>query len=67
MRAFDFYGDTPVIIKRITVPAERMPKEVFFIPALVLLGLIILMQRGRRPMTPATKSPDEVAAEQHGR
>jgi TRAP transporter 4TM/12TM fusion protein len=30
------------------VPNERMPKEIFYIPALVLLGLIVVLQRRRR-------------------
>ena len=41
-------------IKSVMVPADRMPKELFWIPALVLLGLIYLLQRGRRSKeTPA--------------
>ena len=35
-------------IKAVQVPAERMPKEVFWIPALVLLALVYLLQRRRR-------------------
>lgn len=35
-------------IKSVLVPADRLPKELFWIPALVLLGLVYLMQRGRR-------------------
>lgn len=34
-------------LKKVQVPAERMPKEVFYIPALLLLGLIVFLQRGR--------------------
>ena len=44
---FDFYGDTPVTITSVDVPADRLPKEVFFLPALLLLGLVIMVQRGR--------------------
>jgi hypothetical protein len=44
---YDFYADVPVTIARAEVTADRMPKEWFFIPALVLLGLIVLMQRAR--------------------
>lgn len=51
-QSLDFYGDTPVEIATVQVPAERMPKEVFYIPALLLLGLVILMQR-RRQTQPA--------------
>ena len=46
-KIFDFYGDDPVRIADIRSPAERMPKEVFYIPAVGLLGLIVLLQRRR--------------------
>lgn len=53
MSGFDFFvDDDPVQIVTVSVPAERMPKEVFYIPALVLLGLIIMVQR-RRQTVPA--------------
>ncbi|MEM8698551.1 MAG: DUF3394 domain-containing protein, partial [Pseudomonadota bacterium] len=45
---FDFYADDPVVIKTVMAPVERLPKEVFYIPALLLLGLIVLLQRGRQ-------------------
>ena len=45
---FDFYADEPVQIKEIKKPAERMPKEVFYLPAILLFGLIYLLQKGRR-------------------
>jgi len=45
---FDFYGDKPVIITNVYEPAQRMPKEVFYIPALLLLGLVIASQLYRR-------------------
>ena len=51
-RTFDFYGDKPVFVEAAKVPNERLPKELFFIPALLLLGLIILAQR-RRQTQPA--------------
>lgn len=35
-------------LKQVQVPADRMPKEVFYIPALLLLGLVIFMQRSRQ-------------------
>ena len=50
--SFDFYGDKPVVISNIEVPNERMPKEIFYIPALLLLGIVILFQR-RRQTQPA--------------
>jgi len=51
MQMFDFYGDRPVVIERVELEAERMPKEVFYVPGLALLGLIIVMQRSRRKAT----------------
>lgn len=51
-RQFDFYGDEPVTISNVSLPNERMPKEVFYIPALLLLGFVIFMQR-RRQTKPA--------------
>lgn len=45
--SFDFYADTPVQIATVQVPADQMPKELIFIPALALLGLIAFLQRAR--------------------
>jgi len=39
--------DSPLYIDKVLVPNERMPKELFFIPALLLLGMIIFLQRRR--------------------
>lgn len=49
---FDFYGDQPVEIVAIQVENERLPKEVFYLPALLLLGLVVVLQR-RRTDVPA--------------
>ncbi len=35
-------------VKSLQMPADRLPKEVFYIPAFLLLGLIMFLQRGRR-------------------
>jgi len=48
---FDYYADVPVVMAKIQKRADRMPKEVFYVPALALLGLIIVMQRRRRTNT----------------
>ncbi|OSQ49573.1 TRAP transporter permease [Thalassospira alkalitolerans] len=40
-------------ITAIKVAADRMPKEVFYIPAFILLGAIIVLQRRRRRAEPA--------------
>ena len=47
LSSFDFYADTPVQIARIQAPTTQMPKELVFIPALLLLLLIVMSQRGR--------------------
>ena len=53
LQIFDFYApDQRVEITAIEVPADRLPKEVFYLPALLLLGLVILSQR-RRQTKPA--------------
>ncbi len=46
--SFDYYGDEPVHISEVKAPADRMPKEVFYLPALILFGLVLLMQMPRR-------------------
>lgn len=49
---YDFYGDTPVAITEVQIENDRSPKELFFIPALILLLGIVLIQR-RRATQPA--------------
>ena len=49
---FDFYADTPVRLASVQTAADRLPAQIFFIPALLLLGLVILLQR-RRQTQPA--------------
>ncbi len=44
---YDFYGDTPVIVAEAQVENERFAKELFFIPALLLLMLLVVFQRPR--------------------
>jgi TRAP transporter 4TM/12TM fusion protein len=51
-REFDFYGERSVAVTEVLVPAERLPKEIFYIPALLLLALVIFVQR-RRATVPA--------------
>lgn len=49
---FDFYMDTRVEVTSVQVAAERLPKQLFYLPALFLLALVILLQR-RRQTKPA--------------
>jgi len=44
---YDFYGDEPAQIAVVAIENERMAKEIFFIPALLLLLLIVAIQRPR--------------------
>ncbi len=52
LQMFDFYGDQPVTINKVELPADRIPKEVFYLPALLLLALVVWLQR-RRQTQPA--------------
>ncbi len=49
---FDFYAEEGVVVEKVQSPAERMPKQLFYIPALLLLGIVIFFQR-RRQTVPA--------------
>ncbi len=49
---FDFYGDRPVLIEAVFIETERPPKEIFFIPAFLLLALIVFIQRPRATQPP---------------
>lgn len=44
---YDFYGDSPVVITSVQIENDRFPKEVFWIPALILLAGLVLVQRPR--------------------
>ncbi|WP_422367928.1 TRAP transporter permease [Pelagibius sp.] len=41
------------VIVSVKEPIDQLPKQLMYIPALLLLGLIIIMQRGRRNKMPA--------------
>ncbi|MVO14581.1 TRAP transporter permease [Parasedimentitalea huanghaiensis] len=47
IESFDFYGDEPVQITAVQAPADQLPKELVFLPALLLLALVAMLQRGR--------------------
>ncbi|TQS73344.1 TRAP transporter fused permease subunit [Rhodobacteraceae bacterium] len=47
LSSFDFYGDEPVYVSALQSPADQWPKELMFIPALLLLGLVTVLQRRR--------------------
>ena len=49
MKTFDFYADKPVILKTIYINKnDRLPKEIFFIPPILVFILIYLNQYRRR-------------------
>lgn len=52
LQMFDFYADPLVTVDQVLIPAERTTKEVFYIPALLLLGVVVMLQR-RRQTKPA--------------
>ncbi|MCH9672663.1 MAG: DUF3394 domain-containing protein, partial [Gammaproteobacteria bacterium] len=52
-KSFDYYGDEPVKVSELRKEASRLPKEVFYIPALLLLGLIVWLQLRRRDVVAA--------------
>ncbi|MEC7961762.1 MAG: TRAP transporter permease [Pseudomonadota bacterium] len=57
MSNFDFYGDAPMQVTSVAAPADQLPKELMYIPALLLLAGIAFLQRGR-----AARQPKEVQA-----
>ncbi len=44
----DFYGNPPVTISAVSVPNERIVKEIFYIPAFGILVIVMLLQLRRR-------------------
>ena len=49
LQGFDFYADRPVVLDAVLVEARgRWPKEIFYLPALLLLGLVWGLQRRRQ-------------------
>ena len=52
LSGFDFYGNEQVMLAEVQYRVDRLPQEVFYIPALLLLGLVVLFQR-RRQTKPA--------------
>ncbi len=44
---YDFYGDEYVTVKEVLAPQSQLPKELVFIPALLLLAFVYMLQRGR--------------------
>ena len=49
---FDFYGEQPAQIVSIGIENQRFLKEIFFIPAFILLFIIMFIQRPRAKQSP---------------
>ncbi len=45
---FDYYSDAPVHLNHIKEPADRIAKEIFYFPAVVILGFVLFNQHRRR-------------------
>jgi TRAP transporter 4TM/12TM fusion protein len=43
----DFYTDPPVQITQVEIAAQRMPREIMYIPAFLIFALVVFMQRRR--------------------
>ncbi|MEL7106502.1 MAG: TRAP transporter permease [Pseudomonadota bacterium] len=56
--SFDFYGDEPVSISSVKATADQLPKELIFIPALLLLGFIAMLQMRRAEPAPARNAAE---------
>jgi TRAP-type uncharacterized transport system fused permease subunit len=52
LKNFDFYLDNRVEITEVMVAADRLPKQIFYLPAIFLLLMVIVLQR-RRQTKPA--------------
>ncbi|WP_319412768.1 TRAP transporter permease [uncultured Cohaesibacter sp.] len=44
---FDFYADDPVKITHAEIKADQLPKDLIYIPGLLLLGGVYMLQRAR--------------------
>ena len=51
---YDFYGDVPVTVSTVQLKAERMAKEIFYLPALALLAIVAWAQRRRTNLAKAS-------------
>ena len=47
-KEFDYYGDEPVQVAVVKEEAERIWKEVFYIPALAVLAFVMVSQKRRQ-------------------
>ena len=60
LQGFDFYADDPVTLDMVLVEiTDRPAREWAYLPAALLLGLVLLLQRRRRDVI-AARQPDRV-------
>lgn len=63
LEGFDFYGDEPVQLKSVNASSSQLPKELVFIPALLLLvGVGLLQRRRAEKIAPVSTTNQEVSA-----
>lgn len=47
LSSFDFYADTPVHVTGLSVEADQLPKEIIWLPAMILLLVVAGFQKAR--------------------
>ena len=55
-KSYDYYGDEPVRVAELRLPTERPVKEIFYLPAIVLLGLVVFLQSRRKKAGSVTRA-----------
>lgn len=65
-RTSDFYADVPAEIACIALPRDRMPREVFYLPALLAIVFVVTIQGRRADAAPSRRNPAvNLASEGH--
>ena len=57
MTAFDFYGDESVTVVTAQAEKSQLPQELVFLPAFLLLAVVIWLQRGRAAREETSEVP----------
>ena len=47
-KSFDYYGDEPVQVAEVRKEAERIFKEIVYIPAILILAIVFMLQKRRQ-------------------
>lgn len=48
LTGFDYYADEAVQVSAVKLPRSQLPAELVYIPAILLLGLVMMLQRRRK-------------------